>query len=234
MIKLQYIVNKSYYVTLFFIYFNMKLKYHKKKTIGSHISREIIIIVLSLFVAIMIINSFYDKFNKVMLPLAEAETKKYMVEIINDATEDIKFDKDLFKIEKGIDGKIEMINYNSYVATTLINNITNNIQSRLDNNEDIIARIPLGIIFKNSLMRNFGPIIDVRMKMLGNVLSELETEMKPYGINNAIVTVRIKLNARAQVILPILSKEIKLENVIPLSINIVNGSIPEAYISSYK
>ena len=216
----------------------MKLKYHKKKTIGSHISRQIIIIILSLVMAIMIINYFYDKFNKVILPLAEAETKKYMVEIINDATNNIKFDKSLFKIEKGNDNKIEMINYNSYEATALINSVTNNIQNKLNNdlhnNKYIIAKIPLGIIFKNSLVRNFGPIINVKMKTIGNVLSELETEVKPYGINNAVVMVRVKLSGEARVILPVLSKEIKLENVIPLSINIVNGNIPEAYISSYK
>lgn len=216
----------------------MKLKYHKKKTIGSHISRQIIIIILSLVMAIMIINYFYDKFNKVILPLAEAETKKYMVEIINDATNNIKFDKSLFKIEKGNDNKIEMINYNSYEATALINSVTNNIQNKLNNdlhnNKYIIAKIPLGIIFKNSLVRNFGPIINVKMKTIGNVLSELETEVKPYGINNAVVMVRVRLSGEARVILPVLSKEIKLENVIPLSINIVNGNIPEAYISSYK
>ena len=188
--------------------------------------------------AIMIINYFYDKFNKVILPLAEAETKKYMVEIINDATNNIKFDKSLFKIEKGNDNKIEMINYNSYEATALINSVTNNIQNKLNNdlhnNKYIIAKIPLGIIFKNSLVRNFGPIINVKMKTIGNVLSELETEVKPYGINNAVVMVRVRLSGEARVILPVLSKEIKLENVIPLSINIVNGNIPEAYISSYK
>ena len=216
----------------------MKLKYHKKKTITSHIVREIILIILSFIIAIIIINYFYDRFNKVMLPLALSETKKYMVEIINDATNNISFDKDLFKVEKGNDNKIEMINYDSYAVTLLINNITNNIQNKLNNdlnnNKYVIAKLPLGIIFKNSLIRNFGPMINVKMKIIGNVLSELETEVKPYGINNAVVIVRVKISANAQVILPALSKEINFENKIPISINIVNGSIPEGYITSYK
>ncbi len=215
----------------------MKLKYHKKKTIGSHISREIIIITLSIILAIMIINYFYDKFNKVILPLAEAEAKKYMVEVINDSTKEIRFDKKLFRIEKDSNNKIQMINYNSYEATSLINNITDNIKKRLDDNivnNYVIAKIPLGIIFKNSLIRNFGPMVNIKMKIIGNVLSELETEVKPYGINNALVSVRVKLSAEVRVILPVLSKEIKIINIIPISINIVNGSIPEAYISSFK
>ena len=216
----------------------MKLKKNKKKTITSHIVREIILIILSFIIAIIIINYFYDRFNKVMLPLALSETKKYMVEIINDATNNIRFDKDLFKVEKGNDNKIEMINYDSYAVTLLINNITNNIQNKLNNdlnnNKYVIAKLPLGIIFKNSLIRNFGQMINVKMKIIGNVLSELETEVKPYGINNAVVIVRIKISANAQVILPVLSKEINFENKIPISINIVNGSIPEGYITSYK
>lgn len=120
----------------------------------------------------------------------------------------------------------------------LVSQITNNIQKRFDmilnDNDYVITEIPLGIIFNNSLLRNFGPRIKIRLKIIGNILSELQTEVKPYGINNALVEVRVKLNANARIILPIVSKDINVTNVVPISINIVNGSIPEAYISSYK
>lgn len=216
----------------------MKLKRYKKKTIGSYISIEIIIILLSIIIALLIINYFYNKFNKVVLPLAESETRKYMTEVINCSTENIKFDKDLFIINKNDNNEIKMITYNSYEATMLVSQITNNIQKRFDmilnDNDYVITEIPLGIIFNNSLLRNFGPRIKIRLKIIGNILSELQTEVKPYGINNALVEVRVKLNANARIILPIVSKDINVTNVVPISINIVNGSIPEAYISSYK
>lgn len=216
----------------------MKLKRYKKKTIGSYISIEIIIILLSIIIALLIINYFYNKFNKVVLPLAESETRKYMTEVINCSTENIKFDKDLFIINKNDNNEIKMITYNSYEATMLVSQITNNIQKRFDmilnDNDYVVTEIPLGIIFNNSLLRNFGPRIKIRLKIIGNILSELQTEVKPYGINNALVEVRVKLNANARIILPIVSKDINVTNVVPISINIVNGSIPEAYISSYK
>lgn len=216
----------------------MKLKRYKKKTIGSYISIEIIIILLSIIIALLIINYFYNKFNKVVLPLAESETRKYMTEVINCSTDNIKFDKDLFIINKNDNNEIKMITYNSYEATMLVSQITNNIQKRFDmilnDNDYVITEIPLGIIFNNSLLRNFGPRIKIRLKIIGNILSELQTEVKPYGINNALVEVRVKLNANARIILPIVSKDINVTNVVPISINIVNGSIPEAYISSYK
>lgn len=220
----------------------MKLKKYKKKTPLTYISRELIIIICALIMAFIIINYFYRQFNETIMPIAESKTRKYITEIINNSTDNIKFDSDLFVIEKSSDNEIKMITYNSYEATQLINEITHNIQNNFDevdsifkeNDKYIIDEIPLGIISKNALLRSMGPKIKIRLDIVGDVLSELETEVKPYGINNALVEVRVKLYANARVILPIVTKEISVTNVIPISINIVNGSIPEAYIASYK
>ena len=215
----------------------MRLKKYKKKTIGSRIGIEIIIIVLGLVMAIVIINHYASKFNQVVMPLAEAKTRKYITEVINNAADTIKFDNDLFMIEKSDNNEIKMINYNSYEATKLINEITHNIENNFDKLEDemyVVGEIPVGVIFNNSLLKNSGPKIKVRIEIVGDVLSELETEVKPYGINNALVEVRVKLRANAKVLLPLVSKDISVVNVIPISINVVSGSIPEAYIGTYK
>ena len=216
----------------------MRLRRYKKKTIGSHITREIIIIILGIIMAIVVINYFSYKFNEVVMPIAEAKTRKYITETINSSADDIKFDNDLFVIEKSNDNEIKMITYNSYEATQLINVITHNIEDNLDKleNDDemyVIGEIPFGVVFNNALLRNLGPKIKVRIDIVGDVLSELETEVKPYGINNALVEVRVKLYANAKVVLPLVSKDINITNIIPISINIVNGSIPEAYIGTY-
>ena len=217
----------------------MKLKKYKKKTIGSHLIREIIIVILGIAIALLIINYFSHKFNEVILPIAEAKTRKYITETINNSTANIMFDNDLFVIEKSSDNEIKMITYNSYEATKLINDITINIENNLaklenDNGIYVIGEIPIGIVFDNALLRNLGPRIKVRIDIVGDVLSELETEVKPYGINNALVEVRVKLYASAKVILPLVSKDVSITNIIPISINIVNGSIPQAYIGSYR
>lgn len=220
----------------------MKLRKIKKKTLGTYLSREIIIIIIGFIMSIMVINYLYKSFNLTIMPIAEAKTRKYVTEIINNSTDNIKFENDLFVIEKSTDNEIKMITYNSYEATKLINEITHNIQDSFDKLESVfnghdkyvVDDIPMGVIFKNGLLRNFGPKIKIRIDIVGDVISELETEVKPYGINNALVEVRVKLNANARVILPLVSKEVNVSNVIPISINIVNGSIPDAYIATYK
>ena len=146
----------------------MKLKRYKKKNIGSYLTFWIIIILLAIITSVLASNQISHRYNDKILPIAEAEAKKYMTVVINDATKGVKFDKNLFAIQKEND-EIKMINYNSYEATKLINEITNNIQDRLNKNDEyynsMIGEIPLGLIFNNSLLKNFGPRLKVRVDM---------------------------------------------------------------------
>ena len=141
-----------------------------------------------------------------------------------------------------------MITYNSFEVTKLINQVTSNVESKIreiemgnvnyygdiDEIGGIIAEIPFGVIFGNSMLSNIGPKIKIRMKMLGDIVSNVETEVKPYGINNAYVEMRIYLEVTARVILPFVSEKVVISNVIPISMNIVQGNIPDGYIYSYK
>ncbi len=210
----------------------MRLRGYKKKKIGSYITCQIMIIVVGIIFALLIVNHYAKRFNEVILPIAVAETRKYMTVLINNAAKGVIFDKNLFVIEKEKE-EIKMISYNTYEATKLINEITFNIQDKLD--KDLVIReIPLGLIFKNSLMRNFGPKIKVKIGSISDIISELETEVKPYGINNAMIEVKVHIIANARVVLPLTSNEIKINNMIPISVNIINGNIPEAYFMTYK
>ena len=53
----------------------MKLKKYKEKTVGVYLSREIIMIVLGIIIAIIVINHYYKKFNNAFMSIAEAKTK---------------------------------------------------------------------------------------------------------------------------------------------------------------
>ena len=97
-----------------------------------------------------------------------------------------------------------------------------------------IGEVPFGAIFGNSLLSGIGPKLKLKLKILGDVVSNVETEIKPYGINNAYVEMRIYLSVTARIILPFVNEKVTISNVIPISMDVVQGSIPEAYISSYK
>lgn len=227
----------------------MKLKRYKKKKISSYISMGIFLIVVSLILALVIIDYFSKKANEILLPMAESQTRKVITMIINSSCDDVLIGDNLYTINKDNNNEIKMITYDSFEVTKLINQITENIENRIqdvelgkmnyygdtDGNENgVIGVIPFGVIFGNSLLANVGPKIKLRLNLLGDIVSNIETEVKPYGINNAYVEVRIHLMVTARIVLPFVSEKKVISNVIPLSMNIVQGSIPEAYISSYR
>ena len=206
------------------------------------------IIIISICCSFFIIDYFAKKSNEILLPMAESQVRKVITMIINSACDESKIKDNLYEINKDSNDEIKMITYNSFEVTKLINEITSNVEGKIREIElgninyygdregfgGVIAEVPFGVIFGNSMLSSIGPKIKIRMKMLGDIVSNVETEVKPYGINNAYVEMRIYLEVTARVILPFVSEKVVISNVIPISMNIVQGNVPDAYISSFK
>lgn len=207
------------------------------------ISRGIMLIVMSIVMSLVALKYFSVRANTVLLPMAEGKLRKIVSTIINNSTNNLTFDSSLFTMDKDQNNEIRMINYNSYEVTKLINEVTCNIEMELDKlNENkrseldkyVISEVPFGSIFNSSFLRGLGPKIPLKAEMVGSIVSNIETEVKPYGVNNAYVETRIFLEVTAIIYLPFVSKEIKISNIIPISINIVQGSVPQGYITTFK
>lgn len=227
----------------------MKLKRYKEKKISSYISMSIFLVVISLILSFIVIDYFANRANEILFPMAESQIRKVIAMIINKSCSNVNIGDNLYEINKDSNNEIKMITYNSFEVTKLINQVTTNIENMISDIENgkmdyygntfnkengVIAEIPFGVIFGNSLLANVGPKIKLRLNLLGDIISNIETEVKPYGINNAYVEVRIHLTVTARIVLPFVSEKVGISNVIPLSMNIVQGNIPEAYISSYR
>lgn len=219
----------------------MRFRSYKKKKFSAFFTIELIIFVTAFLISLMVINYFSSQIKTILLPIAEARVNKYVNNMINKATGDILFDKELLKINKNSNDEVEMVTYNTYEVTKLIDKITMNIQDEFNgleygkvNDEFVLQKIPFGVIFGNVFLRNLGPKINIRFDMIGNVLTNIETEVKPYGINNAYVETRVFIEANARIIIPFVTKNIKITNVIPISINIYQGKVPNGYITSFN
>lgn len=229
-------------ILIFGILFSMKFRRYKKIMVSDMLSRGIILIIMSVLSSFIILKFLSVRANTVLLPMAEGKLKKIVSTLINASTNNLEFDKNLFSVVRE-DGEITMVNYNSYEVTRLINEVTSNIEGELDklNSGDdsyldkyTIEMVPIGVIFNNSFLRGLGPKIPLKAEMVSSIVSNIETEVKPYGINNAYVETRIFLEVTAVIYLPFVSKEVKISNVIPIVINILQGSVPNGYITSYK
>ena len=164
--------------------------------------------------------------------------------------------QDIYDIVRSDNNEINNIIYDSGVINDLINSITErvynmfnmleygdlsklnireNILSTNSNNKDgIVLEVPSGIITNNYLFANIGPYIPVKISLTGEFESFVSTDVKEYGINNAMLTIYINIKVSEQVTMPFITNKITVENKIPIFMSLLNGSIPNYYIGGFN
>ena len=214
----------------------MILRKNNKKI--NYIMFVILIVFLSLFISICFINFFSKRVNLILVPVAEVKLKKKINIFINDIVKNINVNKKLINIVKNKNDEIILINYEEEKIKNIITNttilLTNEINYLVNNSNCIIDDLPFGLIFNTTFLNNIGPRIKINYKFIDDVVVSVETEVKPYGLNNAYVEVRLCIENRILIYLPFVSKELTIVNKIPISMNIVQGNVPSGYINSYK
>ncbi len=239
----------------------MKLKLKKKRKCNVF-TILIFIIILGLFLSYQLIKYFSDKAMPIFLSYAESETRKLTTLIINKAvTKQITNDmdvEDLFTVVKNNAGEIILIDFNSKNVTKILNSITNLVQLNLkaieegnidlielpDNTLDgyddnllrrgIIYEIPVGVISQSSFLGNLGPKIPVKLNLIGDVITGINTDVREYGINNALIDVNINIEVTTRINLPFVSNEITVNNKIPIATKVIQGQIPNYYLGGFS
>ena len=169
-------------------------------------------------------------------------------------TEDLGID-DLFIITKSDSGEIKTIDFNPIIVNKILTLTTNTVQINLryieqghidlldlpDNalidydreklKHGIIYEIPSGVIFNNVFLSNLGPKIPVKLSLVGDILSNVNTKVTNYGINNALIEVNVNLELTEQVILPFISKQVKVSIDIPVALKLIQGTVPNYYLN---
>lgn len=212
-----------------------------RKKISFFIIIMIIIVVISVF-CLKIIN---NKISPVVMDYSISEMKRLTSIIINRSINSDVLNKDDMD-------NLFITKYNNDTITItldsiIINKITDSISNAVEDNLRLIEDgkynelkskfnigeeyffVPSGIIFKNSLFSSIGPHIPINLKVIGNVVSDIKTEVQEYGINNSLITVSVNITVEMMVILPLTSKEIKISNQVPIVIKLIQGKIPEFY-----
>ncbi len=237
-------------------YFKSKSFKPRKRRI---FKRDILMITLvMIFLTTFFLFSILSKkISPVLLNYASSKAKNIATLMITQAVNKEVLSKmetdNLFNVSKDENNGIKSIDLNPVTTNTLLNEITNHVQdyiqkleegdidnlgvsdsifSNLDKSklkEGIIYEIPGGLIFKNPLLANLGPKIPVRIDLIGEVISDLKTSITNYGINNALVKVTVYVEVTMKVLLPFASEEMKAETNIPITMRLIQGTVPEFY-----
>ena len=224
------------------------LRSHKKMKISTKISVTIILILIS---TCLLINYSGKKFLPVIMNQAKIDCKKMaIVTIKNSINDDVLkiLDDDMYNVIQNKDGEIQTIDFNPVIVNKFLSSTTSIVSNNLKkgkindisfiNSEEyniknlkngVISEIPMGIISNNVLLSNIGPKIPVKLNLIGNVVSSVETTVKNYGINSALIEIYAKVEVTEEVIIPFQTERIKIVNNIPVAIKIINGKVPDYY-----
>lgn len=237
--------------------FRFKNKHRLKKK-----DKIIIIIILIIISILIIINLISKKITPILMTYAEKKSKTLANSIITQAvTNEILTDLDkenLFVEIKDKNGNIISTDFDSVTVNKILNEISSYVETYLEELETgkvkslklsrnlketyglknsrngIVYEIPSGIIFGNALLSNLGPKIPVRINMNGDVVTNIKTEVKDYGINNALIKVSVTVKVYMNVIIPFKTKEILVESDIPIVMRLIKGEVPSYYYPTVK
>ena len=229
-----------------------KIKKHKKYNI------IFITIIMSIIISIFLVHFIDKKITPILFKYSSGEARRFSNILINGAIDDEVLEKinddEIFNVSKNNSEEIQMVSLNTSKINEVLEFINNKITSRLKNLEEgnirdlefvdtfkgsnfkntkrgVVCEVPFGIVFSSSLLSNMGPIIPVKLSFIGDVTTELKTNLKNYGINNVYVSVLAHIEVREKITMPISTKEVLVSLDIPLTAKMIQGKVP-LYFSS--
>lgn len=216
----------------------------------------IAILLLCVIITIIVLKIISIRVSPILMNYAELETKKLSSIVINRAVNKqlangMNIDE-MFNIIKNDNGEIATIDFNPAIVNKVLNTTTNvvliNLKAIEEGNIDfielpdilisndkdklkngIIYEIPLGTITNSGFLSNLGPKIPIKLNIIGSVESNVKTNIKEYGINNALVEIYIRISVTEQINVPFISKRVTVTSDIPVALKVIQGSVPKYY-----
>lgn len=117
--------------------------------------------------------------------------------------------------------------YNKFVASDIV--VLDHSSTVRKVPAGVIYKVPLGYLMHVPFLVNRGPMIPIRMRLLGDVMGTMKSKVTPYGINNALLEVSIELKVRVQVMSFLDQQEIEVLQEIPLALEVFEGEVPHYF-----
>lgn len=210
----------------------------------------IIVIIICFIISIFTLNIFSKKVLPIFMNYAVSQIKIKTTSLINkvvsEEVSNISNLDELISITKNSSNDIQMIDFNSGYVNKLLVSTTKSLLNKIENNnifdnsiiskyeDGFIYEIPIGSIFNNIFLNNLGPKIPLKINIIGDVFANINTEIKEYGINNALLEISVNVSVTEKVVIPFISENINVSLSIPVFLKLIQGNIPIYYGSGFE
>lgn len=217
------------------------------------------LITFAIICAIIFTYYFQKKLGPGLIKCAEDEVNHLTSLIMNNCIRkyiEETNNLELLKIERNTNQEIERIQYDTRILNQTRTQIIDMLENDLDNmvkgdleaidlnlnklsdeyyektSDGILFTVSIGSATGNYFFANIGPKIPLNLKTIGDATASINTNITEYGMNNALIEVNIELETTTIIHMPFLSKEVKVKNIIPLTMEIIQGTIPNYYLNN--
>ncbi len=194
--------------------------------------KKIIPILIIILIAFITVRYVLSAILPIFESLCRNEAKSIATIISNEEATKVMTNyeyEDLFLIDKDSEGKINLIKSNMITINEITSDIAKNIQVELNEIDKVTVELPLGSVLGTSFFAGVGPIIDISIIPIGNVVTNLQSEFIEKGVNQTLHRIYLQVDCNVEILSPFENMEEKISNQVLLMENIIMGEIPSNY-----
>ena len=217
------------------------MKRFKNKRIKiNYISIIIILIILLTSIFLIYINK---NISPKLLKISEYSLDTYNNHLIMDFISNDTLSKeelnDIVRLIQNNNGDIISVDYDIKKSYSILKTITDELYEIVSNTsykditdydydikDDLILYYPIGLVSNYIYFNNLGPKIPVKIKFLSSLVTNLNTKVTNYGINNVLVEIYVDIDITDNIVIPFKEENIKKHYDILLASKVVMGKVP--------
>jgi hypothetical protein len=162
--------------------------------------------------------------------------------IMNFISNDILSKSDLnniIKLNKNNKDEIISIEYDTKLTYKLLKIVTDELYQIVsqttykdildydfDIKDDLVIYYPVLLSSNNIFLNNLGPKVPVKIKFLSSLLTNINTKVTSYGLNNVLLEIYINITINDDIVIPYYKDKISKDYNVLLSSKVVMGTLP--------
>lgn len=209
-----------------------------------------IIITLIFFLTFFLLNQYSKNISPNVIEVAKIKlekfTKNFLSKNIGYGILNNKNLENILQINKNKEGEILYVDYNLDKAYEALEIITNTLYENINNlengvydgvmDEDIkstknglMLELPFFIGSNSPLFSSLGPKIYIKIDFVGSILTNINSKITNYGMNNALVELYVTIKITEELITPVTKEQIFIDYDVLVASKVINGRVPNIY-----
>lgn len=202
-----------------------------------------IIIMLIIVNTIAILNYYKNNLTNKLIDISKNTIEVYNNYLImNFISNDIlsKSDlNDIIKLNKNNKDEIISIEYDTKLTYKLLKIVTDELYQIVsqttykdildydfDIKDDLVIYYPVLLSSNNIFLNNLGPKVPVKIKFLSSLLTNINTKVTSYGLNNVLLEIYLNITISDDIVIPYYNDKISKDYNVLLSSKVVMGTLP--------